>query len=118
MRRLVTLFVSLLLFEAGVAFQPRAPALNQQASSLQQSVSTTTEELPEMNGLPSMETFNHDLNTPPQVDQNKIRDDINISSTVDNNLPLAPHVTFNKFLTMQVRHSVILLLTVKNVSYE
>jgi hypothetical protein len=60
-----------------------------------------------MNGLPSMETFNHDLNTPPQVDENMIRDDINISSTVDNDLPLAPPLTFNKFLTMQVSYDIL-----------
>ena len=51
-----------------------------------------------MDELPSMDPFSHDLDT-PQLAEAEIRDDINISSSI----PLAPPVTFNKFLTMQVR---------------
>jgi len=51
-----------------------------------------------MEELPSMEPFSHDLET-LEVNDVKIRDDINITSSI----PLAPPLTFNKFLTMQVR---------------
>lgn len=55
-------------------------------------------DLPEMEDLPSMEPFAHDIDPPQLV---KVHDDINI--TIDDALPLAPPLTFNKFLTMQVR---------------
>ena len=58
-----------------------------------------------MDELPSMEPFSHDLET-EKVDATIIRDGINISSTVED-LPLAPPLTFNKFLTMQVRPVVV-----------
>lgn len=62
-------------------------------------------DLPEMEELPSMEPFRHDID-PPQVVE--VRDDINV--TIGDALPLAPPLTFNKFLTMQVR-TLLLVIT-------
>jgi hypothetical protein len=58
-----------------------------------------------MEELPSMEPFRHDID-PPQVVE--VRNDINV--TIGDALPLAPPLTFNKFLTMQVRTLLLVII--------
>lgn len=65
---------------------------------------TTTSELPEMEELPSMEPFTHVESPAPAENETMILDDININATIDSDLKMAPPLTFNKFLTMQVCH--------------
>eukprot|EP00544_Gedaniella_sp_CCMP2646_P012633 CAMPEP_0202485734 /NCGR_PEP_ID=MMETSP1361-20130828/4498_1 /ASSEMBLY_ACC=CAM_ASM_000849 /TAXON_ID=210615 /ORGANISM="Staurosira complex sp., Strain CCMP2646" /LENGTH=226 /DNA_ID=CAMNT_0049114705 /DNA_START=90 /DNA_END=770 /DNA_ORIENTATION=- len=73
-------------------FQPQLPPAVRRDSSPHLQAA----DLPEMEELPSMDSFRHDID-PPQVVE--VRDDINV--TIDDALPLAPPLTFNKFLTMQ-----------------
>ena len=58
-------------------------------------------DLPEMQDIPSMEPFAHDT---PKVTTTEIQDGVNITTVVsdDDLLPLAPPLTFDKFITMQV----------------
>ena len=68
-------------------------------------VKTSRTAMAEMDELPSMLPFNHYLDTPQE---GEIRDNINVTSTEDS-LPLAGALTFDKFLTMQVRCRLITL---------